>query len=78
VLPGSSATVRVGPADASEGGIFIVENCVAGGNRSQDLGFDTMLEDPPLPVQPYNPGDMEGATGLFMLWSNNELRDHAD
>jgi hypothetical protein len=39
--------VPVDPADASEGGIRAAENCVAGGNLTQDLDFDTKLEDPP-------------------------------
>jgi hypothetical protein len=63
----SGAVVPVGPADASEGEIRAVENCVATGNWTQDLGCDTMLEDPPQPIQPYNPGYMEGARWPLML-----------
>jgi hypothetical protein len=48
----SGVAVPSGPADASEGGIRAAENCVAGGNWTQDLGSGTILEDPPLPVQP--------------------------
>jgi hypothetical protein len=34
---------------------------------------DTMLEDPPLPVQLYNSGDMEGVEGLLYYGSTFSL-----
>jgi hypothetical protein len=36
--------VSVGPTDASEGGIRVAKNCVAGENCTQDFDFGIMLD----------------------------------
>jgi hypothetical protein len=40
----SGMVVPIGPTDDSEGGIRATENCVAGGNCTQDLGSGIMLD----------------------------------
>jgi hypothetical protein len=48
----SGAAIFANSVDASEGGICASKNCVADGNLNQDLGSGTMVDDPPLSVQP--------------------------
>jgi hypothetical protein len=50
--------------------IFVAEitcskNMCVRGSNSRPPGSDTMIEGPPLPIQLYNPGDIEGVRGLF-------------
>jgi hypothetical protein len=43
---------------------------MAEGDWTHDLGSDTKLKDPHLPVQLYNPGDIKGVRGVFYPQSN--------
>jgi hypothetical protein len=43
------------------------------GSNSRPPGSDTKLDGPPLPVQPYNPGDIEEAKGLFIMFQHAQM-----
>jgi hypothetical protein len=52
------------------GNNYAQRNMRGQGSNSRPPGSDTMMEDPPQPVQLYNPSNMEGARGPLMLWPN--------